>query len=472
MLLFLGYKNEKFLVFHFVLLSLNRNFAKETPNLMLCMMKKTTNICLMLALTLMSWLNAGAQECNGCKKGYELPKGKAIYIPEELQSNDFTNPDSKWSYYRMASTENVVVFWEKGFGSDLSKAPDLEGHKMTVDLQNLLARLEFFYQTYRDEFKFTLPGSKADSLRMMVMLNYSLEGTAYGGCYDNVIGALWIAPNRVQDKKLNCIAHEIGHSFQIQIACDGRGHGLGGGIYEMCSQWMLWQVNPEWTTDENYHWEAFRKLFHLRFLAGENIYHSPYVLEYWSTKHGVRVIADLFREGREREDIAQAYMRMFNLSLPQMADEMYDCYSRLITFDFPRVKASHKKYACQLETPVTTEGKAVKPQTDFVPQTYGFNVVPLPLKASTVQFKGLGDKVKDAYRWGVVLVDNDMNATYLPMQNSFSGKVSYKPAATTQKAYLVVVGCPADQYGYQAGNPYERREKTPERTYPYQITVK
>ena len=61
MLLFLGNKNEKFLVFHFVLLSLNRNFAKETPNLMLCMMKKTTNICLMLALTLMSWLNAGAQ---------------------------------------------------------------------------------------------------------------------------------------------------------------------------------------------------------------------------------------------------------------------------------------------------------------------------------------------------------------------------------------------------------------------------
>ena len=38
---------------------------------------------------------------------------------------------------------------------------------------------------------------------MMVMINYSLEGTAYGGDYDGEIGALWIAPNRVQDEKLN-----------------------------------------------------------------------------------------------------------------------------------------------------------------------------------------------------------------------------------------------------------------------------
>ena len=63
---------------------------------------------------------------------------------------------------------------------------------------------------------------------MMVMINYSLEGTAYGGDYDGEIGALWIAPNRVQDEKLNCIAHELGHSFQSQITCDGQGEAWGG----------------------------------------------------------------------------------------------------------------------------------------------------------------------------------------------------------------------------------------------------
>lgn len=134
--------------------------------------------------------------------------GKGIYIPKELRKNDFNNPDSKWSYSRMATTENFVVFWEKGFGNDLAKAPQLEGHNMTVDLTNLLEKLESFYHFYRDELKFVLPGSKSERYRMMVMLNYSLEGTAYGGDYDGEIGALWIAPNRVQDKKLNCIAHE------------------------------------------------------------------------------------------------------------------------------------------------------------------------------------------------------------------------------------------------------------------------
>jgi hypothetical protein len=146
---------------------------------------------------------AGAQE----QPGYTLPTGKEIYIPEELRGNDFANKDSKWSYYRMACTPNVVCFWEKGFGDDLSKAPDLDGHPMTVDLDNLLSRVEYFYNVYRDMMGFLLPDSKAGKYRMMVMLNYSLEGTAYGGCYDNTIGALWITPNRVQDKTLNCIAH-------------------------------------------------------------------------------------------------------------------------------------------------------------------------------------------------------------------------------------------------------------------------
>ena len=85
-----------------------------------------------------------------CAQGYTLPKGKEIYIPKELRDNDFTSRDSKWSYYRMACTPNVVCFWEKGFGDDLSKAPDLDGHKMTVDLDNLLSRVEYFYNVYRD----------------------------------------------------------------------------------------------------------------------------------------------------------------------------------------------------------------------------------------------------------------------------------------------------------------------------------
>lgn len=40
---------------------------------------------------------------------------------------DLQNPASQWSYHRMAYTENFVIFWEKGFGNDLSNPPQLEG---------------------------------------------------------------------------------------------------------------------------------------------------------------------------------------------------------------------------------------------------------------------------------------------------------------------------------------------------------
>ena len=113
----------------------------------------------------------------------------------------------------------------------------------------------------------------------------------------------------------------------------------------MTSQWMLFNVNPEWPTDENYHWQAFIKDANLRFLAGENIYRSPYMLEYWSMKHGLTIIGDLFRAGKRGEDPASTYMKMFNLSTEDFAKEAVDCYSRLLTFDFPGKHEMNKKYA-------------------------------------------------------------------------------------------------------------------------------
>ncbi len=161
--------------------------------------------------------------CENSKAKIIIPEGKEIYIPKDLKSNDFNSNDSKWSYHRMVTSENFVVFWEKGFGDDLNNPPHLEGKPMKVDLNNLIKKLERFYSAFRNDMKFVRGESNADKYRMMVMINYSLEGTAYGGDYDGVIGALWVSPNRIQDEKLNCIAHELGHSFQSQIICDRQG---------------------------------------------------------------------------------------------------------------------------------------------------------------------------------------------------------------------------------------------------------
>ena len=88
-------------------------------------------------------------------------RGKEIYIPKDLQGMDLQNPESKWSYHRMCCTDNVVVFWEKGFGNDLANPPQLEGHDMHVDLNNLTDKLEYFYTFFRDSLQFTKPDSPA-----------------------------------------------------------------------------------------------------------------------------------------------------------------------------------------------------------------------------------------------------------------------------------------------------------------------
>ena len=47
------------------------------------------------------------------------PKEKEIYIPKDLQEMDLNDPESEYSYERMALTENFAIFWEKGFGNYL-----------------------------------------------------------------------------------------------------------------------------------------------------------------------------------------------------------------------------------------------------------------------------------------------------------------------------------------------------------------
>ena len=391
---------------------------------------------------------------------YEAPKGKEVYIPKDLKDNDFTKADSQWSFARCAYTDDIIIFWEKPFGNDLSQVPDLDGHNMKIDLTNLLSRIQSFYNYFKNDLQFIKPGSNADRYRMMVMLNYSLEGTAYGGDYDGVIGALWIAPNRVQDEKLNCIAHELGHSFQSMISCDKQGESWGGGgIFEMASQWMLFNVNPEWPTDENYHWKAFIDHANLRFLDGENIYHSPYLLEYWSMKHGMTVIGDLFRAGKRGEDPASTYMKMFNLTTEDFAKEAVDCYSRLLTFDFPNKHEANKKYAGEF-----VNNKPL--------QMYGANVIKLDTegkKVAKVKFEGMNKD--DGYAYRLVAVNHQAEATYGDISTKQKGTVKLNLPADTKDVYFVVTGYPKSEYKPYTFNPYNRRSK-PEEPHIYTYNIK
>jgi hypothetical protein len=440
--------------------------------------KKTMKRLILSLLMALALLPLGAQS------------GKAIYMPRELQGIDFHNPDSEWSYHRMALTPNFAIFWQKGFGNDLANPPQLEGHDMHVDLLNLEEKLERFYAFFRDTLQFVKPGSKSERYRMMVMLNYSLEGTAYGGDYDGEIGALWIAPNRVQDERLNCIAHELGHSFQSQVSCDGEGEAWGGcGFFEMTSQWMLWQVNPDWITDERYHWEAFTRLTHKAFLHLENIYHSPFVLEAWGQRHGLPFLAELFRQGKRGEDPAQTYMRMNHLTVSQFHRELFDVYRRCVNWDFPRTWVNTRPYANRWSQPEWLPAGEGWQQISAAqcPEEGGFNVVSIPVpeedRTVTVEFEGVPIAAgyhtpypqEAAWLYGLVAVDAEGRATYEPVEVAAKGRVQYTVAAghRPEHLWLVVMAAPTVYHRYQEpdwDDPDPR--PLPCAQWPYKIRIK
>ena len=389
---------------------------------------------------------------------------KKLYIPKDLQGMNLKADTSKWSLNRSIETDDLIFMWERGFGNDVSNPPQLKGHDMSFNLLNLRDRIQTFYHFFRDTLGFVTPNyqSKADQYKMMVMVNYSLDGTAYGGTYDNFIGALWVAPNRIQDTKMNCMAHELGHSFQAQIMADSIGQCWGGtGFFEMASQWMLWQVNPDWITDENYHFEAFKTLTHKAFLHMDNIYHSPYVLQWWSDLHGRQFIAELFRQGVIGEDPVMTYKRMNGLSQSAFCDEIFRGYQHLVNFDFTHAYKETRQYAATFNTELETCSNGwLRPKS--LPEGYGFNAIKLDdrvnLNSPIFHLHLRGNQL----RYGFVGITTNGESIYSDV-NATSFTSNGQPL---KHLYLIIMGAPEHHADVMThGNTPEYKQ------YPYEFQV-
>jgi hypothetical protein len=183
--------------------------------------------------------------------------------------------------------------------------------------------------------------------------------------------------------------------------------------------------------------------------------------------------------GKKGEDPAQTYMRMFKLNESQMADEMFDCYRRLVTFDFKRVKNVCAKYANQISSPVKRDGKGTVEPVD-APETYGFNVIPVKLpkpgKSVTVTFNGVTEKdgvvdTNAGWRYGLVAVKSNGEPEYGQVYSLPQNKIKFKYDKKTRlrKLWLVVMGAPAK---YESMKWNGRDEKKANINFPYTVTVK
>src|SRR5687768_11193943 len=258
--------------------------------------------------------------------------GKELYLPAKVyritENNDYANNESDYSFQRKVEGDNIAIFWHKEFGSDPTKNSN---ERKRFDPSEALKELERFYEFYVNNLKLVQKGnSLTDKYKMVLYVLGGEGGTAFGGGTDNKVGMLWTPPARMNKKPYGTLAHELGHSCQYIMRAD-YGTGARGAISEMSAQYMLWQVYPEWMTFENYHLVDFMKKTHYAFLHPTNTYHSPYVLEYWSNKHGIEFFGKLSRSTQQGEDVVTTYKRITGLNQEQFNNEMFDACRRFIT---------------------------------------------------------------------------------------------------------------------------------------------
>ncbi len=429
-------------------------------------------------------------------KAAVLPSGKKIYLPlqDNLRYMDFYDDNSQFSYHRMASSDNFVVFWEKGFGDDPKNAPALNGVDMTVDLDDLLEKGERFYKLYHDSLYFVTPGnSNVDSIRMMVMIYYTTDWMAYGGGYDDVIGALWVNPATMKPVG-QTIAHEFGHSFQYQVYCDdpnkqaGFRQGQSGtatdgnSFWEMCAQHMAWQnmaLFPAWNCDVPIYLANHHRGFMHEWLR----YQSFFLIEYWRMQHGDDMLGRVWRESRKNEDPITAYKRIAGLSQDQFNAEVWESACHDITWDYPlgsylrtlidqqneydretwythktRLIAENGYYRSYPDTVTVDHG--TEQNIAFTPHDYGYNAFQLEVPAGgttvTVEFEGItgdsryrtvGDH-KAGWRFGFVGVQGGWTPVYGDMGEASAlepnASISFTvPSGGLDQLWFVVSGAPS-----------------------------
>lgn len=431
-----------------------------------------------------------------------LPDGASV-SRFNFRTADLYDESSNFCWQRSKQSENLIVFWEPGFGDDPSKCTKKVGNAtMKVNIDDLLAKMEAYYARYRDELKFVVPGySRTDTHKMIIFLFYTDTWIAYGGGVDNYIGTFWIGPTACNPVG-QTVAHELGHSFQYQVAADvktdpdllyhsrycGFGHniGQGNGFWEQCANYMAWQ-NLEYFKTWGCEIPVHQANAHKGFTHEWVRYQYFYLISLWEELHGRDVLARVWRFSNRGEDAIQAYQRITNTSQEKFNDEIWLSAAKEQTWSFTydeinqymrsmldKKSASERNnyytnktwlihnstddyYRCYPDTYKTDQGTSVN--YALSPQSYGYNAVHLKVPIAgtevTIDFEGLSSYPETliadynysstlGWRWGVVACTGEGGWTpvYSEMQKSDSGSLTFTVPEDTKRLVFIVTGAP------------------------------
>jgi len=214
---------------------------------------------------------------------------KTIYEPAFFKTDgiNLNSTSSKFCNARSKQNDDIVIFWENGFGSD----PSAASTSYNVDINKMLQEAQKAYNFYVDSLKFVIKGkSVTDKYKLMIFLLYSTEWAAYGSGQDNLVGTLHV--NNAAANIPNVVAHEIGHCFEYLAGCDGLDgfqYGLGdngkggNGYWEQIAQWMSFKVYPDKQFTES-DFNQYISSNHLHLLHETPRYANYFIGDFWAYK--------------------------------------------------------------------------------------------------------------------------------------------------------------------------------------------
>ncbi|MFR8655604.1 MAG: DUF6055 domain-containing protein [Bacteroides caccae] len=411
-------------------------------------------------------------------------KEKEAFFPEGLwgqSSADYQNPTSTFNVHYGKTGDNIVFLWARTIGVNPLVAPS----NRRFDPDKALTACEDVYNFLVDELGFAnRTTSYAAKYKFIVRVRDDDNGTAYGGGYGNV-GTFEISPLHLQNDRYGIFYHEMCHCFQHIAGRDGAGK-LSGPINEMTSQWALLRRFPNWIELERSHFNDFMKRTHLAFLHEDNGYHSPYVLEYWASKHGVNMVSRIWKEAinTDNSDPVVIYKRLTNIDQEQFNDEIYDAATRFITWDLPYIEKEYARcgganvHTCELKR-MSTNSYQIVPER--CPSNYGYNGIKLavPTAGTKIQliFQGMMgaqgfnppvNTENKGWRFGFLAVKNNGERVYGNMGKvtEGSGTIDFTVPENTQHLWLVVTGAPTKHWKHVVDQNNNNDEQ-----WPYKFTL-
>lgn len=420
--------------------------------------------------------------------------GKTVYIPTQFS----TAPWNEWAPNYKYESANFAIFWGAKVGANPSTYSDAN---LRFDPAAIAAYLEASFSYFINTAGFHDNSGKLGLYKIIVVMNETYNGAggptgwAFGGAYDEMIGALWIHPNATRDPYV--IAHELAHSLQNQNRIDFKPGGNQGGFNNYEPAGFFWETHanymrclqfPTFASDDLPRWLMSRH-FHL----GSTRHHYStfkWLMNIQQNYGGINTVNRLWRESIANETAMETWRRISGWTQAQLCDNMYDYAKREVNYDYPaqgfgadmrdqiniyKTTASENHWLWRQYTVLNqisaTTNRYIVPK-HMAPQDYGMNIIPLyPTCASNtvhIKFKGHTEVNSQAgWRWGFVeVLSNGTTSVYGTTQTTSDGEASYTLSSASSKLYLVVMGAPTAKHDYvwEPGWPKIHR-------YPYELRI-